>query len=281
MVLTLKKKNIFYIAIITNIFMVAKPIIVDRILATIYHPQENAIIIQSDLEHSFDGQTRSVDDLINDALVLIDAHRYKIQVTQDEVDRYFAKILHANNLTSQQFEQVLQDQGFSINDGQEFLKKRLTIEQMIDFKVRSNKKMMIQQQNIDDYFDQHSKLHDQEFTLAIATIPSNNQSLETIQKKVDTPAFLDTLTFDEPFVVKASELPAERQFIKDKKDNSIVLIEPVDDTYEITKLIKQHVFTSHDCNNEIVMTIREQRFKSIINSYYEELRNSATIVIYP
>ena len=81
----------------------AKPVvqdqssIVNEIVAIVYSIEANEPILLSDLQAGIDGQPKTLKDVVLERLILLDARKYKITVTDEEIDRFLAQLLKQNN----------------------------------------------------------------------------------------------------------------------------------------------------------------------------------------
>ena len=80
---------------------------VDKVLAIIYHTEGSTIILQSDLRPDLSDQVPSLRDAILKELILFDAKKYKITVSEADVDRHLARIQESLKKTREDLENSL------------------------------------------------------------------------------------------------------------------------------------------------------------------------------
>jgi len=254
--------------------------VVDQIIATIYHPEGNETIILSDLQGSIDGQAKTLKELVIERLMVLDARRYKIMVTDEEVDRFFGQIQKQNGWTRFELLQFLDAHGYTYDDGRELLRNRLMINQVIDYKIRGDTRMVISRERAQAHYQEHPITEEATFTLAIAYVPFakyQQEKLDSMIKKGKLPA---DIAWDEPFTLKQSELAQDRAFIRDEPVGKVVLAEKIDDGYELTILKnrtaeKQVPF--EDCYSKIVNDMRQEQFQKVLDDYQKGLLAQAHV----
>lgn len=273
-----------FIALLTfSLSLSAAPQIVDGIVAQVFHPEGNEIILLSDLMAGIDGQRKTLREAVLERLTVLDAKKFKIQVTEEELDRFLAQLLKQNSWSRNDFIMFLDEQGYSYEEGRELLRSKQMMNQVLDYRVRSDKRMMINREEAFAYYKKHPTFEEATFTLAIAYAPFTTYSAEELDKLLAAKKMPQNLTWDEPFTLKTSELAEDRQFIADRSVDSIVLVDKLEDGYELTKLIEKtpaKEIPFDDVYHEIVSKIRQERFLEVLEDYQKELLEKAHVKIY-
>ncbi len=94
-----------------------------------------------------------IEKLIDKKLLLQEAKRYKITVSDEEVDKALQRILSRNHTTSQQFHKQLAAMGLNEQQYREDLKDQILSSKLVNVAVRS--KVIIPEEKIIDYYDMH------------------------------------------------------------------------------------------------------------------------------
>lgn len=94
-----------------------------------------------------------IDKLIEKKIMLQEAEKANISVSQEEIDRAFELILKRNNTTLQQFRNELVSLGMTEEQYRENLKNQVLSSKLVSFEVRS--KVIIPESKIIDYYDTH------------------------------------------------------------------------------------------------------------------------------
>lgn len=247
---------------------------VDEILAVVYHPEGNETILGSDLTNALDGQQKTFRDAVVEALMYIDAKRHKITVADEELDRFLAQIQQQNKWTQEELSLFLEQRGYNYEEGKDLLRRKQMINQIIDFRARSDKRMVVQKEEALAYYKKHPRSEDATYTLVVAFVPTTRHSRQEIDAMVKNKKLALDVTWDEPFVLKESELAKDRLFITKRHEDEIVLVDAVQDGVELTKLLKKTAkkeISFEDCFSDIAGDIRQERFAKVLQEYQESL----------
>ena len=258
--------------------VVQKPILVDGIIAQIYSPEGNEIILYTDLVAGIDGQSKTLREIVLERLTVLDARKYKIQVTEEELDRFLAQILKQNSWTRNDFIMFLDEHGYTYEEGRDLLRSKQMMNQVLDYRVRSDRRMIVKREEAFEYYKAHPETEEATFTLAIAYAPFSSHPAEKLDALLAKKTVPENLTWDEPFTLKTSELADDRQFITERPVGSIVLVDKLEDGYELTKLIEKtpaKEIPFDDVYAEIVSKIRRDRFAQVLEDYQNELIKNA------
>jgi peptidyl-prolyl cis-trans isomerase SurA len=137
----------------TSVFAADDVVIVDRIAAVV----DGAVVLQSEVDGIVDAaearepiaagldvkavradrKKQVLDTLIAEKLLEAEVKKLRIDVTEAEVDRIVANTMDENNLTEDTLKMALSQQGMTLNDYREQLKKQLTKMKIVQLKVKS------------------------------------------------------------------------------------------------------------------------------------------------
>lgn len=253
---------------------------VDEVLAVVYHPEGNATVLLSDLTGSIDGQEKSLREVILERLMVLDARKYKIVITEEELDRFLAQLQKQNGWTRNDLIQFGDEHGFSYDGMRELLRDKQMVNQVLDYRVRADKRMMVGREEALAYYEAHPEAEEATYTLDIAYVPFSKYDAKTIDNFLKSKKIPADIMWDEPFTLKASELAEDRKFITTEKIGAIVLVDKLDDGYELTRLVEKTDAVSvpfEEAYGRIVMQMRQERFQQVLQDYQEELLKSAKI----
>jgi hypothetical protein len=105
----------------------------------IFGQEGSQVITASDVARpSLAGVQQTLDDIIFERLVYMDAQKYKILSDNDAVDRYLAIVQKENNLTHEQLRDIFSVSGYTYEEGREQFRVLQTVNSMLDFKIRSH-----------------------------------------------------------------------------------------------------------------------------------------------
>ncbi|MEW6109888.1 MAG: SurA N-terminal domain-containing protein [Nitrospirota bacterium] len=135
---------------------------VDRVLASV----NNEIITLSDYKrfvHKIDSvnETDPVDErilksLIEEKIMLQEAGKKGIDASDDEIQKSITDFQKSNNLTSEEFERSLTEEGLSLNDYKKLLKENIISLKLIDMEVIS--KVIVTDEEILNYYNKNKNL---------------------------------------------------------------------------------------------------------------------------
>jgi len=94
-----------------------------------------------------------IDKLIDKKLLLQEAKRYKMTVSDEEVDKALERILSRNHTTARQFHKQLAAMGLNEKQYREDLKDQILSSKLVNIAVRS--KVIIPEEKMIDYYDMH------------------------------------------------------------------------------------------------------------------------------
>jgi len=255
--------------------------ILNEVRAVIGGPTEAILILTQDIRPWLDGTPRTLRDLVIEKLILIDAESLKLQATEEDVDRVILQIQKNNNYTHEKLLEMLITIDYTMEEFREDLKHRHAIDMMLDYRVRSDKRMTVSEEEVKAWWNAHAEHQFKLMTGHIATTLSEDQLEKALKKN----ALTDPIDWENPFTIPESQLPEEKLFIKDKKSNEIVLIEPEEHGFEITKLISQgkEPLKSGDREKdqkrykEIERQLQMQRYGAVREEYEKKLLKNAKI----
>ena len=140
----------------------AEAIIVDRVLATV----NNEAVTLSDYKRSVlragpSETSEAVDEnqlkkLIEEKLIFLEAKKNGIDATESEISQIFKEFQQKNNLSDEEIQKRLAEQGMTINDYVALIKQSLISLKFIDREI--NRKVMVTDNEIDDYYNKNMNL---------------------------------------------------------------------------------------------------------------------------
>ena len=142
-----------------------------------------------------------LDDLINNKLTDLEAERYEMAITDDEVDKTIERIKEANYHTDEDFREILAKEGLTIEGYRQDVKKQILRSKLVDYEVRS--KVVITKEDIMAYYEANQEKYTGEKRYHLRNIlmrPSFFGVEETRQKLFDKIQYiLEQLKEGEPF----------------------------------------------------------------------------------
>lgn len=266
----------------------AERIIVDEIRTVVYNEDGARIILASDVKPDLDGRPRSLYDVVCEEVLVCEADRLHIKVTQEDVERYLGELQKNNNMTRSAMERAMDEMGYTYAQGMEKLRRRQMGEQLVDHRVRGDARFVIPDEDIKK-FDEENPTHEQAvYTLADTLVAEDGSD---ILHKTFTPDELDALPWEEPFEVKERDLAENMAYVADANVGDIVLREPAEAKghVEIIRLVAKkprrrvaiteiiEPLSKKTLGDKIADVIRMKRFEELLKEYYNELLDKATM----
>ncbi len=253
--------------------------LVDEIKVVIYHEMGTVAVLASDIRPALDGHMLTLREVVLNKLMELDALYHKIIVTSEQAEQYIESIQKSNRLSRKAVEDLFTQAGYTYAEALEFLRSKQMIEQVIEFRVKSDKRMIVSRAQAEERYRENPPIVEPLYLLDIAFIPTAQLKDKSLDAYIATINLDTDLVFDEPFELKESEIVEDRKIITTKKAGGIVFTEPVDGGFEVTRLIRkteQSVVPFDDCFMDIATQIRQEKLKEVFESYYEILLEQAT-----
>lgn len=273
----MKKKLAFLLCIVFawNFVCAEDRRVIDEIRAIVYHDSGSNPILTSDLKPELDGTPCTLGDALCNELMLLDAQRLNINVSPDDADKYLDSLQKANHMSRAAMEQVMLDMGYTYEEGKEKLRRKQMIEQVIDFRVKSDKRFIVQREDVEAYDNEHPVFEEASFVLSQVVIPDVTDAEQELSG-----AELDQQPWEEPFEIKESELAESMRFIINEPAGTIVDRDLVGEGLELTKLVAKKLARRVPVDERydwIMNQIRMKRFEQLMKDYRKELLENASI----
>jgi hypothetical protein len=282
---TTTKKIFIFLLLLSMGYAKSEKYVLNEVRVIISGPSQTEFILSLDLRPSVLTGHRTLKDLVFEQLMVFDAERLKLTVSDEEVHKFKNQLLKMNNFTAEQLEGYAQSLGYSEEEVHEQFRRKEITDRVIDYRVRSNKLLTIKNEDVEAYWKAHVKKEEATFTLVEAYVETD-QSKEEFEKSFTQKVFKEPIKWGQPFTLKLSELAADKQFITQKNPGDILLIAPLKKGFEITKLVgKTEAFepsfstgneeADKKRSNEIELVLKQERFKEALDNYYKELLATA------
>lgn len=253
--------------------------------AVIFGPQQEKVVITTlDIRPSLNGEPRTLRDIVLHELKIFDARTLAIKVTDEEIEKFIKELQKMNNCGPEQIEGLFKALGYTLKEGKEQLRHQQEIEQVQSYRLR-NKMPALKPGDVEAYWQEHGEREEATFTLLSAFVPSTMHAAE-FENAVRTKTLKQTIVWNEPFTIKAKDLPKDKEFIKQGEVGTIVFVEPVSGGFEVTKLkekTEDRLIPLKSGNTQadekrykaIEATIREKRYKAALAEYEADLLEQA------
>lgn len=260
---------------------------IDQIVVIIFVEHDTVVITASDLQRpNLDGSTRTLEDLIFENLIYLDAKRYGMMATVEMGERYFKMLQRANNRTHKELMDLFEAAGYTYEDALVQLARLSIVNEMLDFKIRS--RLIVPEREVLAYHNQHPLIEPtscliERLFVSYPTYPVKNMQLysKVLRDHIMQQKITDIERIE--FWVKAADLAEGKQFILQLPINELSSAVEVDDGFEffVVKEIKpERVVPLEERRLDIIRELTQPRYEKLFGQYRESLRESATIVHY-
>jgi hypothetical protein len=255
--------------------------VLNEVRAVISGPTETVLILTQDIRPWLDGTPRTLRDLVVEQLILFDAESLKIQPTEEEVDRVVLQIQKNNNYTHEKILEMLSAIDYTMEEFRADLRRKHAVDTMLDYRVRNDKRMAVSEEEVKTWWDAHAE---NQFKLMVGHV-TTKLSKDDVEKAITKGSLTDPIDWEKPFSIAEAQLPEEKQFIKERKAGEIVLVEPEENGFEITKLISQGKEPLKSGNKEhdqqrykeIERKLQMDRYNVVREEYEQKLLKNARI----
>lgn len=261
--------------------------LIDTMQAVVFGQGGTQIITFSDVVRpSLSGTQRTLDDLIFERLVYLDAQKYKILADEDAVDKYLAMMQKENNLTLDQLKEVFAQAGYSYEEGREQFKMLQAVNAMIDFKIRSH--VIVPRQLVEQYYQEHPLIEEATYKIQIGFLPSVSGKEETQKKALaymaKTAKEVRNIQWSEPFWIKKSDVAEDKQFIFNLKVGHSSLPLERAGGFEVYRLVEkkdERIPSLEERYKEIMDILRQPIYQDLMDKYRKQLFETSSIMYLP
>lgn len=280
-------KRYIFLMLLSFLIIDAKRYKVDGIKVKICGENETILITDSELlRPSLDGQPKTLDSMVFENLVYLDAQRLGIVPTDEDNDRRWQEVQKQNNLTLADMQRMVEQTGRTVAEAKAELGKMSAISQMFDFKVRSN--LFVTQREVESYYHEHPEFRQAEYYISRAIVPfsdleSKLQMKQRLEEFVTTARGAVRFAWSEPFWIKHDYVAEDKRFIYDMKIGQISLPFELSNGFELFKLIdkkSQCLVPLQERYEEIATLLKKPKYEQLLDQYKKELYDKATVIYY-
>ncbi len=257
---------------------------IDTIQAVVFGQGGTEIVAYSDVVRpSLSGTPRTLDDLIFERLVFLDAQKFKILADEEAVDRYLTIVQKENNLTLDQLKEVFSSAGYSYEEGREQFKRLQTVNSMLDFKIRSH--VIVPRNLVETYYNENPVFEEAAYKIQIGLLPYI-AGKEAAQKKAlaymaKTGRSVRGIEWGEPFWVKKDDIAGDKQFVFDLKVGRSSMPQDLGHGFEIYRLVDkkdERLMPLEERYREIADILRRPIYQELMEKYKQHLFDTTSIL---
>ena len=258
--------------------------LIDSIQAVVFGQGGAQIITRSDVVRpSLTGMPQSLDDLIFERLVFLDAKKYNIVPDDDAVDKYLAIVQKENNMSLDQLKEVFASAGYTYEEGRQQFRVLQTVNSMLGVKIHSQ--VIVPRAQVEEYYSQNPVMQEAEYYLQYGFMPYVPEKREAQAKALrlmaKTGREVKDVQWNDPFWVKQSDVADDKEFIFSMNvgETSQPISQP--GGYEIYRLIDkkdESIPTLDERYHEIADILRRPVYEQLMEKYKKNLFDSVSIL---
>lgn len=260
---------------------------VDGIKAIIYGESETIIITDSEIARpGLDGQMKTLDDLILESLIYLDAKRMGAMPDQEAMQRHWEAIKKQHNLSEDDMRNVAAQSGYTLPEAKLQLGRMSAINQMLELKVKSG--LFVTKQEVERYYQAHPEVEQAEYEIVRTVVPfSAMQAKEALQQHLSALAKVsqedELMRWSSPFVLMHNDIAKDKRFIYSMKPGEISQPFELANGFEMFKLVSkkpERIVPLSERYDQIEYLLKAPKYKELMDRYKKDLYDKAAIVIY-
>ncbi|MCK5632644.1 hypothetical protein KAH94_02765 [bacterium] len=279
------KKSVVFFSLFSFFYASAAPFVIDTIEAVVFGHEETVLVTKLDVERpTLDGVFRSLDDVLMEKLMLLEAKKYKILPDENTINSYLETVQRENNLSQNDLNVMFSSAGYTIEEGRAQLGIMFSINSLMDFKVRS--RLIVMEKDVQAHYDANPVYQEASYELRHLVVPfdekiSRKKQKNKIERKVKTGIAIPDKLWSSSFWVDEADIAADKQFIISMQPKTISFAREVDQGFELFELLdskKRELVSFENRYQEISNILRKPLYEKLFNEFQKELINSSSIV---
>jgi hypothetical protein len=257
-----------------------KFVLLDRIEAVVAEGDQVKVVTSLDVaRRGYDGNTYTVEDLVNETLLDILGDKFKIHVDDKDVTRYLQKM----NASEDQMRLIAKANGYAtLSELYEQFKKTFKAQSALSFKTQSE--LVFSEDMILQYYKNNPQITEANYLVQMSSVSlddRDNQELkDEIQKFIKHEPNKVSISWDTPVKILKSQVSSENNFLFDLKDGD-VFIKEATQGFALFKMVKnspEYVVPLEERRLEIVNTLRNEKYEEVIKKVLSELRANSLVL---
>ena len=258
--------------------------LIDTIQAVVFGSDGVQVIPYSDvIRPSLSGAPRTLDDLVFERLVYLDAQRFKILADDEAVDKYLATVQKDNNLSQDDIKKIFAQAGYSYQEGRDQFKMLQTVNSMLDFKIRSH--VIVPRHLVQEYYDAHPVQEQAAYQIQIGFLSAiagqEDKQIKAIAHMAKSGKAMKDIDWGQPFWVAQEDVAEDKAFIFNLKVGQTSLAQPVEGGFQIFKLVakkESRIVPLDERYREIADILRRPIYDRLMDEYKKQLFATASVL---
>ena len=259
---------------------------INKMVAVIYGVDGVEVITKSDCERGTLGQGQMTPkDVVIERLMYQDSKKLKIEIDDDAVNQYLARIQEQHGISAEDLEGIFRQAGHTIEGGREHFRRVQAIQALLDYKIKS--KIIVPKEEVEKYYKENP-VEEKKFCIvqrgvtAISGKKSIGEQKEIIEKTIKQKKLLKDVKWGDPFRIEVDTVAESMLFLFDEKEGFISSPQEIDGSFELFRIKKKQEKRTKPLDerySEILDRLRVPLYKKLLAEYESELLKNASISI--
>lgn len=256
----------------------------DKIAAIIYHGDGSSLILQSDLSRGFGG-AKTLQQEISARLMLLDAQKLKVAITDSELEAQIAQLQKQNNMSSEDIKTIFKQDGFTEEEGKEELRKNFLIRKIVGYRVED--KISVSMKDIEEEYFKNPSYLPGKYTVRQGSVSfaGSSKSIKTalVKREIGSGKILNSVKWQSPITLETDQISPEMlSSIKDLSDNAVIILEESDNGITLLNLVSKTeacMVPFEEKKYEIRSKLMQTQYDKNMKDYEAKLSSEARVKI--
>ncbi len=274
------KNTIVYFFLLMHILTLKatdQGILLDRLVAVIYDDDETIVITKADLERTtIDGRHLTPKEWLVQWLVYLDAKKYKIEYSEDDVDKALASVQKENGLTLDSLKNIFKAAGYPFEEARHQLGVMRVVQSRIEFELLSKDVNKVPQDAITAYYNEHPIEVEKAYTISRGSTPLKNDSVDDQKEELKSKLAegnMNAVFWQPEYTILDSEL-SSTSFIRTLDIGQVSEPQVANKRLEVVRLVDKveaHLVPLKDREEEIKQSLRQEIIARVIENFKERV----------
>lgn len=258
---------------------------IDCIIAVVPSPDGNKVITQSDKDRpAIDGTMRSEQDLIRSARLFLEAKKYGMLSTEEDVDNHLNMIKRENKMTHDDVVKLFDSAGYTFAEGREQLAEMTAINTLLSVKIHS--RLLIPEREVRAFYEANPLYIDPQYELqhglmAFDSAISREEQRKRIEATLRAGKSVPNIEWADPFWLDFADIAEDKKFITTMKPGEVRLSQELLSGFEFFKLLnlrERRLKGFEERYNEIADTLRRPRYERLFSEFEQQLEATMPVI---
>lgn len=261
---------------------------INSIRAVVFYEDDCDIITEMQLARpGLNGEVPDVGGLIFRSGVRHEAVKYKMEPDDEAVKEHLDAVKQQNNLSDEDFNQLLKQNGFTLEQAEKEFRDIIAENTVLDYKVRS--RLIVPRTLVEEYYKNNPAMTDAMVFLERAMMPFD-ATLTHQEQRIILEAQLEgrqetyVIQWSDPFWLAVADLAQDKKFVADLKPGVACIVGEGEDGFELFKLVEKkesRLLTLDERYSEIVEILKRPKFEELMGAFRKSITQSASVLTFP